>query len=89
VSVLSKDSSQALTAWEQTFVALQSSAHGCFQRALQHGDLEQAEMAARETGWLNLIDACSLVVAYARSSSPKFEPGAARWRLDSCPRRVS
>jgi hypothetical protein len=36
-------------------------------------------MAARELGYLSLIDALSLVVAYARAGSPKFEPAAVRW----------
>lgn len=42
----------------------QGSAHGRFQRALGRGNLDQAEMAARELGYLSLIDALSLVVAY-------------------------
>jgi hypothetical protein len=46
---------------------------------LQRGELEQAEMAAREMGKLSLIDALSLVCAYARKGSPKFEPAAVRW----------
>lgn len=36
-------------------------------------------MAARELGRLSLMDALSLVVLYARVSSPKFEPAAVRW----------
>ena len=36
-------------------------------------------MAARELGYLSLIDALSLVVGYARAGSPKFEPAAVRW----------
>lgn len=57
----------------------QGTAHGRFQRALERGELGQAEMAAREMSWLSLIDALSLVVAYARAGSPKFEPAAVRW----------
>jgi hypothetical protein len=52
---------------------------------LQHGELEQAEMAAREIGWLGLIDA--FVVAYARAGSPKFEPAAVRWLARFAPER--
>jgi hypothetical protein len=61
------------------FVTSQGSAHGRFERALQRGELEQAEMAARELGKLSLIDALSLVCAYARKGSPKFEPAAIKW----------
>jgi hypothetical protein len=61
------------------FVTSQGTAHGRFQRALGRGNLQQAEHAARELGWLSLVDALSLVVAYAREESPKFEPAAVRW----------
>lgn len=54
----------------------QGSAHGRFQRALERRNVDQAEMAARELGRLSLMDALSLVVLYARVSSPKFEPAA-------------
>jgi hypothetical protein len=64
---------------EHVFVTSQGTAHGRFQRALDRGNLEQAEHAARELGWLSLVDALSLVVAYARAGSPKFEPAAVRW----------
>ena len=36
-------------------------------------------MAAREIGWMSLMNALSLVVLYARVGSPKFEPAAVRW----------
>jgi hypothetical protein len=36
-------------------------------------------MAAREMGGLSLMHALSLVVRYARTDSPKFEPAAVRW----------
>ena len=64
---------------EHVFVTSQGTAHGRFQRALERGNLEQAEQAARELGWLSLVDALALVVAYARTGSPKFEPAAVRW----------
>lgn len=35
--------------------------------------------AAREFGWLSLMNALSLVVCYARAGSPKFEAAAVRW----------
>jgi len=61
------------------FVTSQGSASGRFQRACDRGHVEQAEMAAREMGRLSLIHALSLVVFYARTGSPKFEPAAVRW----------
>jgi hypothetical protein len=36
-------------------------------------------MFARELGKLSLMDALSLVAAYARKGSPKFEAVAIRW----------
>jgi hypothetical protein len=63
---------------ERLFVTSQGSS-GRFQRACDREQVEQAEMAAREMGWLSLIHALSLVVVYARAGSPKFEPAAVRW----------
>ena len=57
----------------------QGSAHGRFQRAIQRRHVPQAEMAAREMGQLNLIDALALVACYARTGSPKFDQAAVRW----------
>lgn len=57
----------------------QGSAHGRFQRAIERGAVDQAEMAARELGRLGLMDALSLVTCYARAGSPKFETAAVRW----------
>ena len=37
---------------------------GAFQRALDRGNIDHAEMAARELGYLSLIDALSLVVGF-------------------------
>lgn len=68
-----------VAACEHVFVTSQGTAHGRFQRALERGSLEQAEDAARELGWLSLVDALALVVVYARRGSPKFEPAAVRW----------
>jgi hypothetical protein len=64
---------------EHVFVTSQGSASGRFQRACDRGQVFQAEMAAREMGWVSLIHALSLVVLYARVESPKFEPAAVRW----------
>ena len=61
------------------FVTSQGSASGRFQRACDRGQVEQAEMAARELGWMSLMHALSLVVLYARAGSPKFEAAAVRW----------
>lgn len=70
---------EARAACEHVFVTSQGTAHGRFQRALERGSIDLAEHAARELGWLSLMDALSLVVAYARTGSPKFEPAAVRW----------
>jgi len=59
-------------------VTSQGSASGRFQRACDRGQVQQAEMAAREMGRLSLIHALSLVL-YARTGSPEFEPAAERW----------
>jgi hypothetical protein len=64
---------------EHVFVTSQGSASGRFQRACERGQVEQAEMAARELGGLSLMHAVSLVVLYARAGSPKFEAAAVRW----------
>jgi hypothetical protein len=64
---------------EHLFVTVKGSASGRFQRACDRGQVQQAEMAAREMGRLSLIHALSLVVLYARAGSPKFEPAAVRW----------
>jgi len=66
-------------ACEHVFVTSQGSASGRFQRACDRGRVMQAEMAAREMGWVSLIHALSLEVLYARVESPKFEPAAVRW----------
>src|SRR5215510_6104450 len=60
-------------------VTSQGSARGRFQRAVDRGNVDQAEMAARELGQLSLMDSLTLVVLYARAGSHKFEPAAVRW----------
>jgi hypothetical protein len=69
----------ATSACEHVFVTSQGSASGRFQRACDRGQVLHAEMAAREMGRLSLMHALSLVVLYARTDSPKFEPAAVRW----------
>lgn len=61
------------------FVTSQGSAQARFQRALDRGQIEQAEAAARELPYMSLGNALALVVGYARAGSPKFEPAAVRW----------
>jgi hypothetical protein len=39
----------------------------------------QAEIAARELGWLSLRLSLHLVVVYARDGNAKFEKAAVRW----------
>jgi hypothetical protein len=64
---------------EHAFVTSQGSAHGRFQRAIERGLVDQAEIAARELGRMSLVDALSLVGCYARAGSPKSETAAVRW----------
>jgi hypothetical protein len=60
-------------------VTSQGSTQGRFQRAIDRGEVVQAEMAARELPFVSLLNALSLVVCYARAGSPKFEAAAVRW----------
>jgi hypothetical protein len=69
----------AASACEHVFVTSQGSAPGRFQRACDRGQVLHVEMAAREMGRLSLMHALSLVVLFARTDSPKFEPAAVRW----------
>lgn len=57
----------------------QGSPHGRFQRAIERRQVLQAEIAARELGFLSLQNALALVVLYAQEDSPKFESAAVRW----------
>lgn len=61
------------------FVTSEGSPHGRFLRAIERGQVLQAEIAARELGFLSLQNALALVVLYAEESSPKFESAAVRW----------
>jgi hypothetical protein len=42
----------------------------------------QAEIAARELGFLSLQNALALVVLYTQEDSPKFESAAVGWLLE-------
>jgi hypothetical protein len=64
---------------EHPFVTSQGSPYGRFQRAIQRGDLLEAETNARELGRLSLRDALSLVVLFAAKDPPRFERAALRW----------
>jgi hypothetical protein len=57
----------------------QGSAHARFQRAIQRGDLLNAETAARELGALSVSDALALVLLYQRAGDERFERAARRW----------
>ena len=60
----------------------QGSAHGRFTRALQRRNLFAAEMAMREFGSLNLLDALDYLALLAESRPEKLERAAVRW--DGC-----
>jgi hypothetical protein len=60
-------------------VTSQGSAHGRFARAIQHGNLWAAEVAARELRGLALDDALDLVALIARSRPDRLERAAIRW----------
>lgn len=57
----------------------QGTAHGRFARALQRGDVFQAEVAARELGRLSLADALALCELLAARDPQRFEKAARRW----------
>ena len=57
----------------------QGTPHGRFQRAIQRGQLFQAELAARELGWLNLGDALKLTVLIAQNDPARYGRAAVRW----------
>jgi hypothetical protein len=57
----------------------QGTAYGRFARAVQRGDILQAEHAARELGELSLADALSLCELLASRDPQRFERAARRW----------
>ena len=57
----------------------QGTAHGRFQRAIQRGHVQAAEMAAREMGRLSPADALSLCELLANVDPARYERAALRW----------
>jgi hypothetical protein len=57
----------------------QGTAYARFARALQRGNVFQAELAAREIGHLSLAEALSLCELLAARDPQKFERAARRW----------
>jgi hypothetical protein len=57
----------------------QGTAYGRFTRAVQRGNVFQAELAARELGTLSLADALSLCEMLAARDPQRFERAARRW----------
>jgi len=57
----------------------QGSSYGRFRRALERGNLLEAEAAARELHGLSLADALSYCLVLARKDPPRFERAALRW----------
>jgi hypothetical protein len=57
----------------------QGTAYGRFARALQRGNVFQAELAAREIGHLSLAEALSLCELLVARDPQKFERAAQRW----------
>src|SRR5262245_61110013 len=69
----------------------QGTAYGRFQRAIQAGQLFHAELAARELGQLQLVDALGLAVLIARDDPARYDRAAVRWhgRLELEAKRLS
>jgi hypothetical protein len=61
--------------WE----ASQGTAHGRFQRAIQRGHVQPAEMAARKMGELSLADAPLLGELLAKVDPARYDRAALRW----------
>jgi hypothetical protein len=57
----------------------QGSTYGRFQRAMRHGQLFHAELAARELGSLSLPDALALALLIADTQPERWPRAAARW----------
>ena len=57
----------------------QGTAHGRFQRAIHRGNVQAAEMAAREMGPVSLADALSLCELLAKADPARYERAALRW----------
>jgi hypothetical protein len=61
------------------FLTAQGSPYARFKRALDHGNLLEADSAARELGQLNLADALEFCDLLARLAPERFEHAALRW----------
>ena len=66
-------------AWEHVFVTAQGSSYARFKRAVDHGNLLEADAAARQLGQLNLPDALEFCDLLARLAPNRFERAALRW----------
>jgi hypothetical protein len=64
---------------EHLFVTYEGSPHSRFRRAIERGNLYEAEASARELGHVSLKDALSLVLLYANHEDPRFDAAAVRW----------
>jgi len=62
----------------------QGTAAGRFQRAIQRGNIFQADLAARELGSVSLSEALSLVLLYEAEGDPRFERAFRRWLNRVC-----
>jgi hypothetical protein len=61
------------------FVTAQGQPLTRFRRAVERKHIFGAELAAREMGFVPLVDALGLLVLYAGEQSPKYEKAAIRW----------
>jgi hypothetical protein len=64
----------------QTYVRVcEGSPHGRFRRAVDRGNLLDAEACTRELGHLELADALDLLLLIAKKEPARFPRAAARW----------
>jgi hypothetical protein len=67
------------TAAQAVPMTSQGTAYGRFARAVQRGNIFQAQLAAGEMGSLSLADALSLCEMLAAPDPQRFERAARRW----------
>jgi hypothetical protein len=60
-------------------VSAKGSPHGRFRRAVDRGNLLDAEACARELGHLELADALDLLLLIAKKEPARFPRAAVRW----------
>jgi hypothetical protein len=70
---------EKVDACEHVFVTAQGSPYARFKRPVDHGNLLEADSAARELGQLNLPDALEFCDLLARFAPDRFERAALRW----------